>query len=517
MEDTRPNENKKISNLKIKKKKYFVGKPVSLKLTYSYTKSKFKTHTPPQKTPIVLTLKKKNSQQTIWLKSTFAYQDNQSKYKYYCNANIPPLSQPGQYQVVINDQYTGKKFTFKEPISIKREKINVVFLVDNSGSMRKNDPKKRRYSAIFDIAKDNTLKQQIDSIGILGFNDIVTIIAPFTPVKEISQYKTILKKKKKKLTRGKTDIANAFNKAAKFIKEQSKNKKKKTVLIFLTDGVSSYDYYDNHLKVSRLGIPIYTVGLHSLKNGTEYNEKFLKKISKESRGYFFKGNNRLVKTLYQNIIKKSVKQIPKVDIISLKQQYYANESVVVGYQGTKNQKYFLKVINKNRNLELLYKRGSKHFYAPLPKGKHLITVQLKQKGKKILEKQYRTLVIEKHAPLSFDNLLHFKQLNPYAINTESYSLVNDFKTPMLMEWIYPEESKSNFIFFEESPFWIGSHQRRIQTIRFLPGMYSLEKHPTKDKVSSFLLKTEQGVFVYQFSYNFSVKQNQKYLEMDYLK
>ena len=165
---------------------------------------------------------------------------------------------------------------------------SVVFLIDESGSMKQTDPRNlsRKAISLFTtlslvLSGDETATE----LGIIGFSDSARIILPLTPPDRVN-IDTVVKKLNKE---GKhTDIKAALEKALDMLGTSNDN----AMVILLTDGrievpdtvniktyLSSMDSLINLF--DRKGIPIHTVGLSN-----KVDEKLLKKIATSTGGEF---------------------------------------------------------------------------------------------------------------------------------------------------------------------------------------------------------------------------------------
>jgi len=199
----------------------------------------------------------------------------------------------------------------KIPLKTAKEGINVVLVIDDSGSMSATDYKPTRLDAAKRAAKIliNSLQPK-DYVGIVIFESGATTACYLTPFKE----KAIEKLMAIKQRNGRTAIGDGLSLAVDMA-TSIPNKKK--VVILLSDGVNNAGVVTpeeaiNFAKSNK--IQIYTVGMGSEKPAilgydffgnpqyAKLDEATLKKIARETGGKYYKSvNENTLSEIYKNI------------------------------------------------------------------------------------------------------------------------------------------------------------------------------------------------------------------------
>ena len=113
------------------------------------------------------------------------YRRHLSSGKYWCSLAMPVVKQKGYYDLLISLQIGGGKTLSKRMskcVYYKTRKVNLLFLVDNSGSMVNSDPNNRRLIALLDIIDNPDFQKILDKIAIITFSDQAEVLLPFTSV-----------------------------------------------------------------------------------------------------------------------------------------------------------------------------------------------------------------------------------------------------------------------------------------------------------------------------------------------
>lgn len=286
---------------------------------------------------------------------------------------LPPVLQSGWYDFILTFSGAGQK---KKNIFIRKAlyyemiKINILFLVDNSGSMFQNDPGVERYRAIKQILFNENMLHVINKIGIISFSDLAEV--QLHPV-DARNRKAIEAALGKRFHLNTTNIPDAFKKAAGIIKLFGIGK---TIIIFLTDGVSSLPVRDEHRAAELIGSPVFPVGLMS-GNRAEYDKKFLQRVASDSGGSVFTCNDLDIQNIYESIIRQSVRQNEKVYIYPVQSAYCINESPVIRAAGVKSHSE-ISIRADRLPAEIVDKSASGNihtvFLLPLPPGRHVLHV-----------------------------------------------------------------------------------------------------------------------------------------------
>ena len=197
------------------------------------------------------------------------------------------------------------------PMKKAKKGVNVVLVIDDSGSMSATDYKPTRLEAAKRAAKIliNSLKPN-DYVGIVVFQSGATTACYLTPFKD----RAIERLEGIKQSQGRTAIGDGLSLAVDMA-TSIPNKKK--VIILLSDGVNnagvvSVDEAIQYAKVNK--IQVYTVGMGSKKpviigydffgnpQYAELDEKTLKRIAEETGGRYYKSvDDKTLDEIYRNI------------------------------------------------------------------------------------------------------------------------------------------------------------------------------------------------------------------------
>lgn len=305
-----------------------------------------------------------------------------------------------------------------------KNKVNLVFLIDNSASMNRNDLTRSRFSSVYEALVKNVYSDTINEIALITFSQDAEVMLPFMSMTKFNRLfntsggKNVLHPSHPEFNkwtrpgRGNTDFSKAFNLAYELITANrnqtgSKNNSK-TVMVFLTDGASNYPYKDEHLKLRAVGVPIYTVGLSHPDHLQEYQPKTLMKISAESGGRFFPAESEVLSRVFSQFIELSTAGVLTSGVLPLKSFYDPSELIVVSYYGyDKNQEYsrnsqklqikayFKKTgkISKSRNIHkeyellLYHNKAGVYYFSPIGEVKEIGVMERTEKATEIFSKQ----------------------------------------------------------------------------------------------------------------------------------
>ncbi|MEC0089541.1 vWA domain-containing protein [Paenibacillus macquariensis] len=162
---------------------------------------------------------------------------------------------------------------------------DIVFVIDNSGSMRETDPNNGRYEAA------KSLVGQMDKdkrVAVIEFSTEAKLIQPFVTVKDAATkdevYATI---DRLQATDGGTDIALALKESMQHINDQQLGNRG-TMVILLSDGFSDMDLNTVLADYEQQGIVINTVGMSAVSSD---GSRLLNDIANRTNGEFIDVDN----------------------------------------------------------------------------------------------------------------------------------------------------------------------------------------------------------------------------------
>jgi len=210
------------------------------------------------------------------------------------------------------------------PLKTSKEGVNVVLVIDDSGSMVANDYNPSRLEAAKNAAEIliNSLKPK-DNVGIVIFESGATTASYLTPFKD----KAIEKLKAIEQRQGQTAIGDGISLAVDMA-TSIPNKKK--VIILLSDGVNNAGVIspEEATKFAKTNkIQVYTVGMGSENpvvigydffgnpQYAELDENTLKNIAAETGGLYYKSiNKNTLDEIYRNIGENIVREYEDTSI-----------------------------------------------------------------------------------------------------------------------------------------------------------------------------------------------------------
>jgi len=173
---------------------------------------------------------------------------------------------------------------------IPTDGIDVVLVIDTSGSMRETDPERIALEAATLFM--DMMETSHSRIGIVGFSGTIHSVMPLTPINELSIRNQIRNTLSSFVYHGWTDIGGAMRTAAEMIMESSHEANNSPMILLFTDGrielalnqqnrTVEMSYDDAEWAVNAVGdfTPIYTIGLNY--DGT-VNIDFLLDISQRT-------------------------------------------------------------------------------------------------------------------------------------------------------------------------------------------------------------------------------------------
>ncbi|OYT34629.1 MAG: aerotolerance regulator BatA [Candidatus Aenigmarchaeota archaeon ex4484_52] len=197
------------------------------------------------------------------------------------------------------------------PLKTTKKGVNVVLVLDDSGSMAATDYKPTRLDVAKESAKIliNSLKQK-DNVGIIIFESGATTASYLTPFKN----KAIEKLEAIEQKQGRTAIGDGLSLAVDMA-ISIPNKKK--VIILLSDGVNNAGVINPQESTEFAktnNIQVYTIGMGSDQpvilgydffgqpQYAELDEKTLREIAEQTGGKYFKSvNKNTLEEIYKNI------------------------------------------------------------------------------------------------------------------------------------------------------------------------------------------------------------------------
>lgn len=184
--------------------------------------------------------------------------------------------------ILINRKEFEKSFSWIEKWEAADYKgVDIVLVIDDSGSMRTNDIKNERLEVakkLIDELPENS------RIGVINFSDNSTKLTS-NLANEKEKAKSFLNAAYFSSSGG-TDMYSAINNAFTYYDETSKDNRLK-MMVVLSDGITSnVSLHSNTLKkADSLGVKIYTVGLGN--NAQYYFNEYLKPLAEETKGAFY--------------------------------------------------------------------------------------------------------------------------------------------------------------------------------------------------------------------------------------
>ncbi|WP_461867042.1 PEGA domain-containing protein [Thermococcus sp.] len=213
----------------------------------------------------------------------------------YIISIIPPKEKsPGKYdlQVILPVKTT----TLKNSITYSGENVDIVVLIDGSGSMKQNDPQGiRKEGAKLLISKLDSG----DAVAVIEFDSNAHVLFPLHVIRNELYREKAIKAVESIGAQGKTNIQEALNIAYEYLLNSSTGNNRKAVIL-LTDGyntVGSFNETGIIKKFRNMGWSIYTIALTG-----EADEELLRKLAEETGGIYMKANNaKDVIPVYNNI------------------------------------------------------------------------------------------------------------------------------------------------------------------------------------------------------------------------
>lgn len=201
----------------------------------------------------------------------------------YIDIRQPPRqAKAGAYDLFVSLKVPGQADTsnrLRRRIIYTDAATDVVLLIDNSMSMKKNDPLGLRFSACENFIRLASLSEKIENVGIVKFSGSAQKVLDWmTP--SVANRKGIGRLLSSQRSGSFTNINEAFEVAAEMFEDSVATEK---VAVLLTDGKNEPDRYrDTHDILQELGVKVYTVGLSENADSAQ-----LEIISEETGGEYF--------------------------------------------------------------------------------------------------------------------------------------------------------------------------------------------------------------------------------------
>lgn len=195
-------------------------------------------------------------------------------------------------------------FVYAKEIASQKQELELMFVLDTSGSMRSNDRNKMALDMM--SAFIDTIHTEHIKIGFVAYSDkIVSSVSPIS-IENNTERKKIKKQISDTDYSGNTDIGLGLLKAYENVEQDSKNKR---VLVLISDGETDLGQVSKEqeeeakqrqeqvvLTCEKEEIPIYTVAFGDYDG----NQKVLEKIAKQTKAssYVAKSPETLIDVLY---------------------------------------------------------------------------------------------------------------------------------------------------------------------------------------------------------------------------
>jgi len=175
---------------------------------------------------------------------------------------------------------------FSAAMPNKDENFDVVFVIDESGSMTQNDPNRLRVEAAKQFVDMMSADSPQNRAAIFGFTTTARTIHNLTALHDKEAVKTSLNSI---LSNGGTDIYRGLEAAVREIEEKN-NISYSPIIVLMTDGQDNYKFTDYMPLIDRAnakGVTIFAIGL-----GSDVNATLLRQICDNTGGgvYYYAEN-----------------------------------------------------------------------------------------------------------------------------------------------------------------------------------------------------------------------------------
>ena len=202
----------------------------------------------------------------------------------YIDIRQPPRQKKaGAYDLFVSLKVPGQADTsnrLRPGVIYTDAATDVLLLIDNSMSMKKNDPLGLRFNACENFVRLASLSNRIEKVGLVKFSGSASKILDWTSPSRANRrgIRSLLASQR---AGSFTNINEAFEVAAEMFEDSVATEK---VAVLLTDGKNEPDRYrDTHDFLRELGVKVYTVGLSKNADSSQ-----LEIIAEETGGEFFK-------------------------------------------------------------------------------------------------------------------------------------------------------------------------------------------------------------------------------------
>jgi uncharacterized protein YegL len=201
-----------------------------------------------------------------------------------------------------------------------RAPLDVVLLLDQSGSMMQNDPTNNRVEAsraLVDYLASYWSEEQNHRVGLVNFGDT----RPIDPVDEYAPLVSLdtqrlaerdeLLRRIKPLDLGNTSFIGAFRVARRLLEESRRDEKRQPVLVLLTDGepddsrdltrAAYFDELTRYLRDSLSGCHLYVLGIDQNDRYWSRNEPYWRQSARYSQR-LVSADERLLKEMFWQVV-----------------------------------------------------------------------------------------------------------------------------------------------------------------------------------------------------------------------
>ena len=414
--------------------------------------------------------------------------------KYEANLKYPRVSHLGPYQIGIklNSSLGETTFLSETKLLYQKDKINIIFILDNSGSMVVNDPHNSRLQAVLNLPKDRKFSRMINKIGVVIFGDNAKVLIPMTAFQHLRRHS---KKIASLSPRGKTDVPGGLKVAYKELMHHLGDGM--TVAVLLTDGVSSTPSVDVHRLFKQAGVPIFTIGLE-VKNSSEgFNPDYLKKIAQKTGGTYFRGGTQFLDSIYKKIATSRFNSRDQLTIILPKKKYRKDEYLTLYVKWLKKAPFDILIkVDEISTIPLKkIKSGNWHqFYLkPLKIGRRKLDISIESKKKTERHLTYLIEVIDQDLPFSWKAQSEAIKLIPYQLIKEAVVL-------------HHQKNTHGYYHLESMHFIDQQTLLPTEVIKFIPAFHLL--NPGETKVLSIAYEYQQEIAAGMYSGNILIESDE---------